>query len=82
MDSESVGLTFLERCRWNPVSITSSYSAIWDREDFDALPWTFNYHMPNLESLTLVSGYTEAGIVFEYEPEEVLEVWEVNPNTQ
>ena len=49
-------------------------------EDFVAVSWIFNYHMPNLETLTLASGTLVEGIILDLE--EDAEVWSINPNTQ
>ena len=48
-------------------------------EDFAAVSWIFNYHIPNLETLTLASGKLVTGIV---DLDEDPEVWNVNLNTQ
>ena len=50
------------------------------RENFAAVSWIFNYHMPNLETLTLASGALVKGIILPLE--EDAEVWNLNPSTQ
>ncbi|KAF9646619.1 hypothetical protein BDM02DRAFT_2986659 [Thelephora ganbajun] len=109
----SLGLIFLQRCQWNPISVvpyfrerdtegtTRIYTCLdyWKnvpnihltrveliefcgtRENFAAVSWIFNYHMPNLETLTLASGVLVEGFILDLDPEDV-EVWNVNPSTQ
>ena len=48
------------------------------REDFAALSWIFNYHMPNLETLTLASGTLVKEVAH---LEEAAETWNINPST-
>jgi len=48
--------------------------------DFLAVSWIFNYHMPNLETLTLASGPMVTEIIQDIE--EDADTWNVNPATQ
>ncbi|KAF9646633.1 hypothetical protein BDM02DRAFT_2989356 [Thelephora ganbajun] len=48
-------------------------------EEFTAVSWIFNYHMPNLETLTLASGTIVTGRL---DLDEDVEVWNVSPNTR
>ena len=48
-------------------------------ENFAAVSWIFNYHLPNLETLTLASGQLMETLLSLEEP---VEVWSVNPSTQ
>jgi len=50
------------------------------RENFAAVSWIFNYHMPNLETLTLASGPLMVGAIpyLEEDPD----IWNINPSTQ
>ena len=48
--------------------------------NFAAVSWIFNYHMPNLETLTLASGSLTVGAILSVD--EDLEVWIINPSTQ
>jgi len=49
-------------------------------ENFAAVSWIFNYHMPNLETLTVASGTLTVGTILSVE--EDLEVWSINPSTR
>ena len=49
-------------------------------DNFAAVSWIFNYHMPNLETLTLASGSLTVGAILSVDEDP--EVWSVNPNTQ
>ena len=49
-------------------------------ENFAALSWIFDHHMPNLKSLTLASGALVSDIILDLEEEP--EAWVVIPNTQ
>ena len=49
-------------------------------ENFAAVSWIFNYHMPNLETLTLASGSLTVGAILSVE--EDMEVWSINPSTR
>jgi len=51
------------------------------REQFTAVSWIFNYHMPKLETLMLASGtLVEGGAILDLE--EDAEVWNINPSAQ
>lgn len=48
-------------------------------ENFRAFSWIFNYHLPNLETLTLASGGLVKGAILSLEEDP--EVWNVNLST-
>ena len=50
-------------------------------ENFEAVSWIFNFHMPDLETLRLASGSLTTGEIILLDEEDP-EVWIINPSTQ